>query len=67
MPTLNQTLKALYQDTLSDGEVELATSNHIAKVEIIHIARLEVHQTPWISFCIGILILAVAIKFLRKK
>ena len=27
MPTLNQTLKALYQDTLSDGEVELAKDN----------------------------------------
>ena len=27
MPTLNQTIKELYKDTLSDGEVELAKDN----------------------------------------
>ena len=66
MSELTQTLKELYKGNISDGEVELAKDNHIASIEVGSIGKLQVYQTPFISFCIGILILAIAICILRK-
>ena len=67
MSKLNQTIKTLYQGKISDGEVELAKDNHIANIQILSIGKLQIYQTPFISFSIGILILAIAIRILRKK
>ena len=44
MPTLNQTLKALYKDTLSDGEVELAKDNLVGFFKLLQEIDTRLHQ-----------------------
>ena len=53
MPTLNQTIKALYQDNISDGEVELAKDNLLGFFKLLQEidTRLQTeanlpHNTP---------------------